>query len=178
MAQNSLRIRQMPNPSSSDGTTCKDVTPEAIVGGLEAMGRSDVSLADALGMTRQVLDVLLEKALGLAQFGKYEQAEAELMQLTSVDGFSPFPPFALGAMRAQRQKYELAIDAYGTAEERAAKFGLAHLTGRIALCRGHAAMMLGDAVHARSAFELAVVRGDPAIAEDAVNLLKSVEGSS
>src|SRR4051812_9097544 len=119
-------------------------TPESLVHGLEAMGRGDLSLADAFGMKRQVLDMLLEKALGLAKFGKHEQAEIELARLTAVDGHSPMAPFALGAIRAERKTYALAIEAYEQAESRAHKLELGALVGRVALCRGHAAMMLGD----------------------------------
>jgi tetratricopeptide (TPR) repeat protein len=153
-----------------------EVTPEALVHGLEALGRGDLSLADALGMQRQVLDLLLDKALGLAKYGKHDQAEAELVRLSSVDGHSPMPPFALGALRAERKHYAPAVEAYLEAESRAERARMRPLEGRIALCRGHAAMMLGDKDGARAALHVAASRGDPAIAADAAKLIQVLEG--
>jgi len=145
---------------------------EALVSGLEAIGAGDVSLADALGMKRQVLDVLLEKALGLVTFGKHEQAESELSRLTLVDGRSPLPPFALGALLAEKKQFHAAIEAYEQAEARAEKLGSRAMVARVALCKGHAFMALGEADSARIAFTTAKTQGEPAIAKDAIKLLE------
>ena len=152
-----------------------ELTPEAFVRGLESLGAGELSLADALGMKRQVLDVLLDKALGLMTFGKHDQAEVELTRLTLVDGHSVMPPFALGALRAERQQFAQAIDAYEEAEKRAERLGLPSLVGRVALCKGHAWMALGNAESARIAFATAQSKGDPLIARDADKLLAVME---
>src|SRR5262245_34510020 len=123
-------------------TTLEEPAAEAIAEDLLALGRGDISLADALGMKRQVLDLMLEKALGLVDYGKLDQAETELDRLSLVDGRSPLPAFALGALRAERGDHTGAVDAYREAERRARALDLATIEGEVALCRAHALLAL------------------------------------
>ncbi|MFO0722155.1 MAG: hypothetical protein U1E65_00140 [Myxococcota bacterium] len=146
--------------------------------GLTAAGSGAISLADVLGMKRQVLDVLLDKAIGLANFGKLEQAENELDRLHQVDGRSPLPAFALGAVRAERKNFEGALEAYREAERRAEALAWSAMVGKVALCLGHAHLALGERAEAELALARAEARGEPAVQETARAMLRAIEGST
>ncbi len=146
------------------------------VAGLREVGAGELSLADVLGLERQVLDLMLDKALGLAKFGKFEEAEAELERLSLVDAHWPLAPLALGAVLAEQRRFEPAVTAYREAEARASRLGAPTIEGKASLCRGHAHVALGDAESARAALRRALELGEPAIRETAAQLLSVVEG--
>lgn len=157
-------------------TDSQDSLVKAAVAGLAEVGSGQLSLADVLGLERQALELMLDKALGLAKFGKLDDAEAELERLSVVDAHWPLAPLALGAVRAEQRRFEPAVAAYREAEARAARLGAPTIEGKASLCRGHAHVALGDGESARAALRRAIELGEPSIRETAAQLLSVVEG--
>jgi tetratricopeptide (TPR) repeat protein len=148
-------------------------TVEALGDALRAIGRGDLSLAEALGLSRQGLDLLLDKAQGLIRFDKLDEAEKLLVDLTRVDGRSPYPPFLLGALLATRGRHDEAIAAYDDAHRRAHDPALRALDDRIQLCRASSLLAVGDAFSARRLLGVVESSADHRVAEQAKKLLQA-----
>lgn len=103
----------------------------------------EVSLAQVLGMNPQIFDKLTDKALGLVQHGKLDDAERLLADLARVDGVSPVLPFYLGACRATQQNARGAVEAYGEGLLRAERIGFETMIPRVRMCRAQSLLELG-----------------------------------
>ncbi|CAN0582261.1 unnamed protein product, partial [Laminaria digitata] len=78
----------------------------------------ETSLAAILGVSPEVGEQLVEQALGLAEAGRLEEAEALLTQLALVEAQSPRLRMLLGTVRAEQGAFEAAAAAYDEALER------------------------------------------------------------
>lgn len=126
-----------------------------------------VSLAQALGLHPKILDKLTDKASGLVQHGKLDEAEKLLADLANVDNTSPVLPFLLGACRVKKQDLVGATTAYGEGLIRAERIGFTTMVPRVRICRAQAFLELGKLDEARADLAAVAAGTDAALAKEA-----------
>jgi predicted Zn-dependent protease len=128
------------------------------------------TLARALGLHPRILDLLVDKAIGLIRHGKAAEARGLLEDLARVDGESPVVPQVLGALHAREGRMEAAVEAYSDALSRAERIGFLDL-GPLLLSRAHALYTLDRANEARADLEAVVAGCDEESAAEAQTIL-------
>ncbi len=146
-------------------------TPD-MVGMMHDVACGETSLAAILGVSPEVGEQLVEQALGLAEAGRLEEAEALLTQLALVEAQSPLLPMLLGTVRAEQGAFEAAAAAYDEALERHVRSaGHARFENEVRLLRARAHMAMGQREEAQVDLLLASVGPDAEISRGAQALL-------
>ncbi|MEQ8275313.1 MAG: hypothetical protein RMA76_37155 [Deltaproteobacteria bacterium] len=136
-----------------------------------------VSLADVVGAQPEVLDQLVDKAMGLAKYGKLDEASKLLSDLTWFDRRSAMLPLLLGTVRATAADHEGAVAAYGEALAREeASPSSAAFRAELWMLRARSALALQDRATAEQDLRLAAAAGAD-VSEAAAGLLRAMEGA-
>ncbi|MBI2376125.1 MAG: hypothetical protein HYV07_19185 [Deltaproteobacteria bacterium] len=141
---------------------------------LEALGRKEVSAADVLGMSPEILDRLLAQAIGLVALGHLDSAEPLLAGLARASATNPRPSFVLAALRAKRGAHLEALEAYAQALLAAAQLGDEPTRQHVLFCRAQSLVAVGDRAHAVLDLIEASKGPDPNVCQDANGWLKEL----
>lgn len=144
---------------------------------LQALGRGELDLATTFGVDSGILERVADRAVGLMQHGKLDQAEALLLSLSALAGSSETVPFLLGACRERRGDLPGALEAYDLALARDRAGPGSTFTEALQLARGHLLLRLGDRMAARAALTTAAAQrpGSPQ-SQAALTYLRCVDG--
>jgi predicted Zn-dependent protease len=122
------------------------------------------------------MDQLTDRAIGLVQHGKLQEAESLLANLSSVDAISPALPFLLGACRARMNDREGAVTAYDEGLRRAERVNFTSMIPRVRISRAQALLDLGRTEEARQDLTLVASSDDPGLAQEASVALARLNG--
>jgi tetratricopeptide (TPR) repeat protein len=134
---------------------------------LIAIGRGEASLAEVIGLNKERLQRVGERAVGLIRAGQVEVGERLLESVAIVDAFAPAPVLLLAFARASRGDHRGAIEAYREAVLRADKASIPMLAQRGWFGAAQSHLQLGEQAPAREALARAAAGPDPQIARDA-----------
>jgi hypothetical protein len=113
------------------------------------IAKGEVSLVDVLQLHPKMMQKLVDKATGLVQHGKLDEAEKLLFDLKNVDAVSPVLPFMLGACRAKKSDLTGAESAFTEGLNRAERIGFSSMIPRVRICRAQVLLELGRFAEAR-----------------------------
>ncbi len=138
-----------------------------------------VGLADVAGASPRILEQLVDKALGLAQYGKLDEAAKLLSDLALFDRRSAMLPLLLGTVRATAEDHEGAVLAYDEALEReAAAPSSPRFRAELWLLRARSALARADRVTAEQDLRLAAAAEVDGVSETAASMLRAMEGAT
>jgi tetratricopeptide (TPR) repeat protein len=143
---------------------------------LAALASGEASLADALDLSPAVIEQLVDKAMGLAKYGKLDQASKLLSDLALVDRRSAMLPLLLGTIRATAADHDGALAAYDEAiarDERGASSK--RFRAEALMLRARSALAVGDAATAREDLRHAAAADVEELSVAARTLLKTME---
>lgn len=137
-----------------------------------------VGLADVVGASPRILEQLVDKALGLARYGKLDEASKLLSDLALFDRRSAMLPLLLGTVRATANDHAGAVLAYGEALAREdAAPSSTRFRAELWLLRARSALALEDRVTAQQDLRLAVAADVDDLSATAAGMLHALEGT-